>query len=149
MINKKLKILIINYEYPPIGGGGGVICKDIAEEIVKEGHEITVITSKFVKLSKEEVVGGVKIIRVPVFFRKKQNVASLLSMLSYFPSSIFYVQSLLRKEKFDIINTHFAIPSGPVGNFISKNKKIPNILSIHGGDIFDPSKSFPLIKLLV
>ena len=141
MNNKKLKILIVNYEYPPIGGGGGVICKDIAEEISKEGHKITVITSKFTNLLKEETVSGVKIIRVPVLFRKKQNVASILSMLSYLPSSIYFVNRLLKKEKFDVINTHFAIPSGPAGNFISKNKKIPNILSIHGGDIFDPSKS--------
>ncbi|MGB8318335.1 MAG: glycosyltransferase family 4 protein, partial [Ignavibacteriaceae bacterium] len=141
MNNKKLKILIVNYEYPPIGGGGGVICKDIAEEIAKDGHEITVVTSKFLNLKKEELVEGVKVIRVPVFFRKKQNVASMLSMLSYFPSSIYYIHRILKKAKFDIINTHFAIPSGPTGNFISKNKRIPNVLSIHGGDIFDPSKS--------
>ena len=104
------------------------------------GHEVTVVTSRFANLRKKRIIGGVRIIRVPVFFRKKQNVASVLSMLSYFPSSIFFIQRLLRKEKFDIINTHFAIPSGPSGNFISKIKKIPNILSIHGGDIFDPSK---------
>ena len=141
MINEKLKILVVNYEYPPIGGGGGVICRDIAEEIVNMGHEVTVVTSKFAKLKDEEINGGVRIIRVPVFFRKKQNTASILSMLSYLPNSIFYINKLFKKEDFDIINTHFAIPSGPTGNFISKLKNVPNILSIHGGDIFDPSKS--------
>jgi glycosyltransferase involved in cell wall biosynthesis len=141
MTNKKLKILVINYEYPPIGGGGGVICRDIAEEIVNLGQEVTVVTSKFAKLKDEEINGGVRIIRVPVFFRNEQNTASILSMLSYLPYCIYFTIKLFKKENFDIINTHFAIPSGPAGNFIAKKYKIPNVLSIHGGDIFDPSKS--------
>jgi glycosyltransferase involved in cell wall biosynthesis len=136
-----MNILVVNYEYPPIGGGGGVICKDIAEEHVSMGHKVTVVTSGFTGLKDEEFVNGVKIIRVPVLFRKKQNTASILSMLSYYPNSIKTIKKILQKEKFDIINTHFAIPSGPAGNYISKKYNIPNVLSIHGGDIFDPSKS--------
>jgi L-malate glycosyltransferase len=136
-----MKILVINYEYPPIGGGGGVICRDIAEEHVSMGHEVTVVTSGYSGLKNREIVNGVEVIRVPVLFRNKQNTASILSMLSYFPKSIIEIKSLLQEEKFDIINTHFAIPSGPTGNYISKRFNIPNILSIHGGDIFDPSKS--------
>lgn len=139
--NQNLRILVINYEYPPIGGGGGVICRDIAEEVSAMGHHVTVVTSEFQGLSKNEEVNGVRVFRVPVAFRKKQNVASLPSMLSYVPSSISKVNDLLKRENFDVINTHFAIPSGPAGNYLSKKFGIPNILSIHGGDIFDPSKS--------
>jgi L-malate glycosyltransferase len=138
---KKLKILVINYEYPPIGGGGGVICRDIAEEISAMGHKVTVITSEFKGLEKCEIKNRVELIRVPVLFRGKQNTASLPSMLSYVPASISKANELLSKENYDVINTHFAIPSGPAGNSISKKFKVPNVLSIHGGDIFDPSKS--------
>lgn len=138
---RALKILIINYEYPPIGGGGGVICRDIAEEIAKNGHKVTVVTSGFENLDDYSIVNGVEIIRVPVLFRSKQNVASLLSMLSYVPSSISKASEILNKESYDVINTHFAVPSGPAGNSISKKFNIPNVLSIHGGDIFDPSKA--------
>ena len=136
-----MKILVINYEYPPIGGGGGVICKDIAEEHVNMGNEVTVVTSSFGDLKKEEYVNGVRIFRIPVLFRKKQNTASILSMLSYFPISVKYISKMVQSESFDVINTHFAIPSGPTGNYISNKYKIPNVLSIHGGDIYDPSKS--------
>jgi glycosyltransferase involved in cell wall biosynthesis len=136
-----LKILTFNYEYPPIGGGGGVICRDIAEELVAMGNSVTVITSLFAGLNKNEKVNGVDVVRVPVLFRKKQNVASVLSLLSYVPSSIRKANELLKQNKYDVINTHFAIPSGPAGHRISNGFKIPNVLSIHGGDIFDPSKS--------
>jgi glycosyltransferase involved in cell wall biosynthesis len=41
---------------------------------------------------------------------------------------------------FDVINTHFAVPSGPVGQLLAAYYRVPNVLSIHGGDLYDPSK---------
>jgi glycosyltransferase involved in cell wall biosynthesis len=136
-----MKILVINYEYPPIGGGGGVICKDIAEEIASKGHGVTVLTSHFASLPEQETLNGVTIFRVPVLMRGKKDVASILSMITYVPLCIRKAASLLERERYDVINTHFAIPSGPAGQYISDKYRIPNVLSIHGGDIFDPSKS--------
>ncbi len=136
-----MNILVVNYEYPPIGGGGGVISKDISEEIALMGHNVTVVTSHFGDLPQKEILNNVEIIRVPVVFRNKQNTASLLSMLSYVPSSIFEVEKIFKQKNFDVINTHFAVPSGPAGYYMSKRFNIPNVLSIHGGDIYDPSKS--------
>jgi glycosyltransferase involved in cell wall biosynthesis len=39
-----------------------------------------------------------------------------------------------------VINTHFAIPSGPLGAALSVLCRAPNVVSIHGGDIYDPTK---------
>jgi glycosyltransferase involved in cell wall biosynthesis len=135
-----MDILVINYEYPPVGGGGGVICRDISEEIAARGHRVTVITSLFDGLLLYERIHGVEVHRMPVLMRRKQNVASLPSMLSYVPLCIRRGASLLRSCRFDVINTHFAIPSGPAGHHLSSKFRVPNVLTIHGGDIFDPSK---------
>lgn len=137
-----MNILVVNYEYPPLGGGGGFVTRDILEYMVTMGHHITIVTSHREGLAKDEDVNGVRVIRVPVFFRKKSEVASIPSMLCYFPSSVFAGLRHLNKISFDIINTHFAIPSGPSGYLLSKRLSIPNILSIHGGDIYDPSKPY-------
>jgi glycosyltransferase involved in cell wall biosynthesis len=139
-IDAKLNILTINYEYPPVGGGGGYICKNIMDELAENGHQITVITSHFDSLPKEEVFGNIDIYRVPVLLRTKQDVGSLPSLLSYVPSCISKAQKLMKKTRFDIINTHFAIPSGPAGYYLSKKSGIPNVLTIYGGDIYDPTK---------
>ena len=40
-----MRILYCNYEYPPLGGGGGVINKQIAEELAKT-HTVDVLTSQ-------------------------------------------------------------------------------------------------------
>jgi glycosyltransferase involved in cell wall biosynthesis len=134
-----MKILICNYEYPPIGGGGGITTQRLAEELVKR-HFVTVITSAFGQLPKHEILNGVEIHRVPVFHRKNAETATLLSMASYFPSSLMKGIALCRNKKFDVINSHFAVPTGPSAVILSKIFRIPHVLSIHGGDIFDPSK---------
>ncbi len=42
-----MKILVLSYEYPPLGGGGGMICKNISENLAKQGNEITVLTTAY------------------------------------------------------------------------------------------------------
>ena len=39
-----MKILILNYEYPPIGGGAAPVSRDISEELKKCGDEIVVVS---------------------------------------------------------------------------------------------------------
>jgi glycosyltransferase involved in cell wall biosynthesis len=135
-----MNILVINYEYPPIGGGGGFVTRDILESMASMGHDVSVLTSHYDNLEYEEVINGVRIIRVPVFFRRKVEVANIPSMLSYFPMAFLNGYVRFAKVSFDIVNTHFAIPSGPVGQLLAKKLRVPNVLSIHGGDIYDPSK---------
>ncbi len=41
-----MRILIVNYEFPPIGAGGGQASQKIAESLVEMGHNVRVITSR-------------------------------------------------------------------------------------------------------
>jgi glycosyltransferase involved in cell wall biosynthesis len=134
-----MKILMLNYEYPPLGGGGGVALQHIAEELASR-HEVTVLTSRARALPSFEVVGGVDVHRVDVLGRDSQATASLVSMLSYFPASLYAGQKFINKTKPDLINSHFAIPTGPSAALLARRNRIPHVLSIHGGDIYDPSK---------
>jgi glycosyltransferase involved in cell wall biosynthesis len=134
-----LKILFVNYEYPPLGGGGGVVMGALARELARR-HEVTVLTSRALGLASVSVEGGVRIIRTPVFFRRQLAVASFPSMLAFLPSGVVKGLALLRSGHFDVVNTHFVVPSGPVGQLLARVAGAPNVLSVHGGDLFDPSK---------
>lgn len=134
-----MKILLINYEFPPLGGGGGVACYQIARELAKK-HRVDYLTTSFKELPQFEVVDGINVYRVPVLGRKGLSTSTLLSMLTFFPSSLIKGFKLCGSKQYDIINAHFAVPSGPTGILLSMIFNIPLVISVHGGDIYDPSK---------
>jgi glycosyltransferase involved in cell wall biosynthesis len=131
---------LCNYEYPPVGGGGGVVMAAMARVLARR-HEVTVVTSRLAGLPALGSDAGVTVVRVPVLFRRKLAVANLPSMLAYLPAGLWRGMRIGRDRHFDVINTHFAVPTGPLGDCLSQWLGIPNVLSVHGGDLFDPSKS--------
>ena len=146
-------VLIVTYEYPPLGGGGGVIFRDLAEELARE-IDVTVLTSGRKGLAPRERQGRLEIVRVPVLMRDAESTASLPSMLSFFPSSLWTGWRLLRERDFDLVHSSFAVPSGPSGLLLARRFRLPHVLSLHGGDVYDPSKALsphktPLLKQTV
>jgi glycosyltransferase involved in cell wall biosynthesis len=135
-----MNILMFNYEYPPLGGGGGVFNKQLAEELVKRGHMVTVVTSLYGAQQQRETINDVEIVRVPILSRGDQNAASHMSMLSYFPASLYRGSLLLKNRVYDLIHTFFAIPTGPSALLLSTLFRTPHLLSLLGGDVYDPSK---------
>lgn len=134
-----MNILICNFEYPPIGGGGGVVTSLLAQELALD-HDVTVLTSDGFGLPKDGVEDGIRIVRVPVWSRKRKSVASMSSMLAFVITGVPRGMALLREQEFDVINTHFVLPTGPVGDYLSRSAGIPNVLSLHGGDLYEPTK---------
>jgi glycosyltransferase involved in cell wall biosynthesis len=134
-----MKILMVNYEYPPLGGRR-IIKKSQLAEALTPAHDIAVLTSRFAGQKNREILRGVKIFRVPVMLRHDLNAASLTSLVTFLPSSLFHGLRSLDISSFDVIHSMFAIPSAPSGMFLARHFKKPHILSLLGGDVYDPSK---------
>jgi L-malate glycosyltransferase len=134
-----VRILIVNFEYPPLGGGGGVATKQIAEKLSSK-HEVHVVTTKYKDLPQFEIVNDVRIHRVKVWGRNSLPTATLTSLISFVPVAVVKMLSLTRDVKFDVINAQFVLPSGLASALIARLKRIPMVLSFVGGDIYDPTK---------
>ena len=134
------RVLIVNYEFPPVGGGGGVSALTLAKGFIENGCEVDYLTSWYKGLEKSEIVEGINVHRVRVLGRTGLQTATMISLLTYPIAGLIPGIRLCRTRKYELINTHFAVPSGPLGHALSRLFRIPNILSIHGGDIYDPSK---------
>ncbi|MGH8241838.1 MAG: glycosyltransferase family 4 protein [Steroidobacteraceae bacterium] len=134
-----MRILFCNYEYPPLGGGGGVVMAALARELAKR-HQVTALTSRAGGLPPITIDAGVRVVRVPVLFRRQLDTANFPSMLAYLPAAAWGSRSLRLERGCDVVNTHFVVPTGPVGQWIADRYRLPNVLSVHGGDLYDPSK---------
>ncbi len=70
-----MKILIVLTYYRPHISGLTIYAERLARAFAVRGHEVTVLTSQFKKdLPREELCDGVRIIRVPVWFRLSKGV---------------------------------------------------------------------------
>ena len=68
-----MDILVLNYEYPPLGGGAAPVCRDLAIKMAEKGNKVTVLTMGYPQLAFRETVDGVEIIRVRCLRKKKSS----------------------------------------------------------------------------
>ncbi len=144
-----MNILIINYEFPPIGGGGGIATYYIARELCRKGHQVRVLTSRFKELRRYEIIEDIQVYRVPVL-RKRRDYCSVLEMASFILSSFPMLLYLLLKTHVDLVHIFFGVPSGPLGYVAKKLFGIPYLIRMGGGDVpgFRPFQYKKLYKML-
>ena len=68
-----MNILVLNYEFPPLGGGGAPVSRDIARQYSKMGHKVVVLTMGYKDLPTYETVDGVEIFRLKCWRSKKSS----------------------------------------------------------------------------
>jgi glycosyltransferase involved in cell wall biosynthesis len=140
-----MRILVLNYEYPPLGGGAGVICKHIAEGLAIRGNQVSVITTWFKGENEysEEQNGQLQIYRLKSK-RKFTYRSNIREMISWINESKKFVTNHLEKNKYDLTFANFSLPGGEVADYIYKLKGIPFVIISHGHDIpwFFPKQMF-------
>ena len=139
-----MKILIVSHEFPPIGGGGANACYYLTKEFEKLGNEVAVVTASYKGLMHLEQQGNLKIIRVKAL-RKQEDKSTFLEMFTFLCSAFLTVSKMVKKEKFDICQVFFGIPSGPIGIYLKKRYGIPYVIRFGGGDIPGAQKRFSFV----
>ena len=76
------RVLLINYEYPPLGAGAGNATAHIARALARAGTRTLVLTTRWRGLPARASEDGVEVVRVPAW-RRRVDRASPLEMLSY------------------------------------------------------------------
>lgn len=129
-----MNICLINYEFPPLGGGAGNATKKLAEEFAKKGHAVNVLTTWFPGLAETEVVDFYTVHRVQSR-RKKRESSNPLEMLSFCWHAVRYLRKEAGGKHIDKIIAFFAIPSGLIAYYFKYSRGIKYIVSLRGGDV--------------
>lgn len=129
-----LKILLLNSEYPPVGGGAGNASANIAKQLVQQGHEVVLLTLRFNGFGYDERRQGLRILRV-ASIRKEMDRSNAFEQISFIFGGIWGGLRLLKDFHPDIIIAFFGVPSGPIAWILRLFYGIPYIVSMRGGDV--------------
>ncbi len=129
-----MRILVLNYEFPPVGGGGGHFAEDICRHLARRGHDLRVVTSHVAGLPKIEARDGFFIYRHRCL-RRYRHTCTIPEMAAFVLMILLPAlrQALVFKPQ--VMHVHFAVPTGLVGWCLHRLTGIPYILSAHLGDI--------------
>lgn len=129
-----MRILIINSEYPPIGGGAGNASAQITDQFEKIGHKVAIVTSRFGKLPHREQRRNVTIYRIPSI-RRSQDRSNPLEQVIFILSASIWALILMPHFRPNVTLAFFGVPSGAVALLIKIVYKIPYVISLRGGDV--------------
>ncbi len=125
---------MLNYEYPPIGGGASPITRALAESLANDHHVVDVVTMGFPGVPGFEEHGRLSVHRVPAV-RRSQFRAITVEMLSYVTAASIRSYVMTRRDQYDLIHAHFIIPTGLVASTVKALRGTPTIITIHGSDV--------------
>ena len=59
------RLLVVCYEFPPLGGGGARVAQGLAEAFIEMGYRIDLVTMGFRGMPRREEINGISVHRMP------------------------------------------------------------------------------------
>jgi glycosyltransferase involved in cell wall biosynthesis len=135
-----MKILTVLTYYRPHTSGLTIYAERLARAFVKRGHEVTVMTTQYdPSLPTEEVMDGVKVIRVPVVARVSKGVIA--------PTFGFVATKLVKEH--DVIQMHLPQFDAPGVALRARLFRKPAVLTYHCDVQLPPGLFNRLVNLVV
>jgi len=129
-----MRVLVLNYEHPPLGGGGGRLAAKVADGLVRKGHHVRIVTAGMPHLPLESVEEGIEVRRLRSF-RRREDTCSVPEMALWVIEAIPAAIAEVHRWKPDVIHAHFAVPTGAVAWVVQKVTRVPYVLTAHLGDV--------------
>ncbi len=139
------RILFLNYEYPPLGGGAANATKYILDEYSRRDDVfVDLITSSVTNEYVQEQVGkNIVIHRLPIGKNADNlNYQTRCELVKYTFKAYRFAKKLVVQNKYDLTHSFFAVPSGVISRKLKKKYGIPYIVSLRGADVPGYSERF-------
>ena len=125
-----MKILMLTWEYPQrIVGGIARVVNDLSKRLIKDGHEVTVVTYREGDAPYYELDKGVKVYRVDNFMINANNFIDWIMQLNF--NMVAKASEIMQKEgAFDVIHAHDWLVAY-AAKTLKNSYDIPLISTIH------------------
>ena len=125
-----MKILMLTWEYPPrVVGGIARVVYDLSRTLIKDGHDVTVVTYREGDVPYFEDDKGVKVYRVDNYMINPNNFIDWIMQLNF--NLIAKANELIAKEgNFDVIHAHDWLVAY-AAKTLKNSYNIPIVATIH------------------
>ncbi len=125
-----MKILMLTWEYPPrIIGGIAKVVYDLSKRLIKDGHEVTVVTYKEGEVPYYENDKGVEVYRVDNYIINPNNFIDWIMQLNF--NLVAKASEIMNKNgKFDVIHAHDWLVAN-AAKTLQLSYNIPIVATIH------------------
>src|SRR5215207_1832880 len=136
-----MRVLLLNYEYPPCGSGAGLATKALAEGLASRGVNVDVVTGgerasvepKLFWDGLAENEGVLTVHRVPSR-RRSEHEAGVRGAAGYLAAATPIVRRLLAQEQYDVAHFVFSLPTAAMLPLLDV-RGIPVVVSLRGSDV--------------
>jgi phosphatidylinositol alpha-1,6-mannosyltransferase len=132
-----MRILMLDNEFPPLGGGTGVVNKHLLEGLAEVGNiQVDLVTSSRTKGQYEHEVlyPGVELHKVPVD-NKNIHHSSNRELITYAVRGFSKSRDLLQEHSYDLCFAFATFPAGVMALGLRYSSGLPYIISLQGPDV--------------
>jgi glycosyltransferase involved in cell wall biosynthesis len=145
-----MRLLMLNNEFPPLGGGTGTVNRAMLERFTRvPGLEIDLITSALGKtFEHESFAEKIKIYKVPV---RSKNIhhSSNRELVEYLIRGLRLALKLHRTENYDLCFAWSAVPAGSIAFALRRMVGLRYIVRVCGPDIPGFERRYQMIYFLI
>src|ERR1700732_1328263 len=116
-VNPPMTYLLINYEFPPLGGGAATASKYLGAALCRRGNRVVVLTSAYKGLSEVSEEEGMTVIRLPAL-RTSIHPSGIMQMTAYILSGSQRAPGVAKQYEVDRCIAFFSVPGGVVARWL-------------------------------
>ena len=136
-----MRVLLLNYEYPPCGSGAGLATEALAEGLAARGLTVDVVAggdhaSSDPRLfwdGESDSEGMLTVHRVSSH-RRGVHEAGVRGAMGYLSAAVPVVRRLLEREQYDVVHFVFSLPTAAMLPLLDLHG-VPMIVSLRGSDV--------------
>lgn len=141
-----MRVLFLNYEYPPLGGGAGNATYYLLKEFSQISDlQVDLVTSSIDKSHIEKISDNITIHYLDIHKNGDMHFQSIKDLLLYSWKAFWYAKKLSKQKDFHLCHAFFGIPCG----YLAMKLDLPYIVSLRGSDVPYYNNRFRLLDKFV